>query len=90
MKSLAVLTESTSLFVNTEEGDNVVSFYKNSVNYVNLPLEEKWKYRKAVNQLQILINKIQSEEITSIEDTQYNLPEVVKLLRIRKEMLLVK
>ncbi|HYG41256.1 MAG TPA: hypothetical protein VD908_21690 [Cytophagales bacterium] len=90
MKSLAVLTKSTSLFVNTEEGDNVVSFYKNSVNYVNLPLEEKWKYRKAVNQLQILINKIQSEEITSIEDTQYNLPEVVKLLRIRKEMLLVK
>ena len=90
MKSLAVLPESTSLFVNTEEGDNVVSFYKNSVNYVNLPLEEKWKYRKAVNQLQILINKIQSEEITSIEDTQYNLPEVVKLLKIRKEMLLVK
>jgi hypothetical protein len=53
-------------------------------------LPEKWKYRKAVNDLQLLINKIQREELTNIEDLDFELPEVVTLLKIRKQMLTAK
>lgn len=94
MNNLATLPVLPSLFVNRDETSTknsgekkVVSFYKNSVKYSNLPLEEKWKYRKAVNSLQVLINKIQSEEITELEKCDLNLPEIVTLLKVRKEML---
>ena len=99
MNTLKVLVEAPSMFVEREEKtlsikevteEKVVSFYKSSVKYASLPLEEKWKYRKAVNELQVLINKIQQDELNNIEGFEVPLPEVVKLLQIRKEMLTVK
>ena len=98
MNSLSIIEESNSLYVNRNElsilkeksEEKVVSFYKNTVKYENLPLPEKWKYRKAVNELQVLINKIQRDELSAVEEFDYNLPEVVNLLKIRKEMLSAK
>lgn len=95
MNSLPLIEESVSLYVNRnentgkDENDNkkVLSLYKNKIEYASLPLPEKWKYRKAVNDLQVLINKIQSEELSSLDNFDFNLPEVVNLLKIRKEML---
>ena len=98
MNTLPIIEESNSLYVNRNElsilkeksEENVVSFYKNSVKYENLPLQEKWKYRRAVNDLQVLINKIQRDGLSEVEEFDYNLPEVVNLLKIRKEMLSAK
>jgi hypothetical protein len=94
MNTLPIIEENVSLYINREEtkkpSEKVVSFYKSPVKYESLPLPEKWKYRRAVNDLQLLINKIQREELTSIDDLDFELPEVVSLLKIRKEMLTAK
>jgi hypothetical protein len=95
MNTLPIIEERISLYVNREEtieksAEKVVSLYQAPKKYESMLLPEKWKYRRAVNDLQLLINKIQREELTSIDDLGYDLPEVVSLLKIRKEMLTAK
>jgi hypothetical protein len=95
MNTLPIIEERVSLYVNREETNEnstkkVVNFHPTPLEYGNMLLPEKWKYRKAVNDLQLLINKIQREELTNIEDLDFELPEVVTLLKIRKQMLTAK
>lgn len=57
--------------------------------YLELLPEEKWKYRRALRQMQILIHDVQTREDVEMPEFSLNPREIKDLLKIRHEMMVV-
>jgi hypothetical protein len=60
---------------------------RKNISYTELLPEEKFRFRKALRQMQQLINEVQTGARTDIPEYSLNPNEIKALLKIRHEML---